>query len=137
MEKKRSVGIIVLGVFLLINSLRIIAGLIFSIGIGMGPISLFLALYLFGSGTVAIISAVGLLLLKNWARILTLILIVLNIIRASLYFIKGVNVSASFGGRQVLFPMAVELAIIVIVGILIVCYLNSPKVKEQFKEKEA
>jgi len=134
MEKKRSVGIIVLGVFLLINSLRIIAGLIFSIG--MGPISLFLALYLFGSGTVAIISAVGLLLLKNWARILTLILIVLNIIRASLYFIKGVNVSASFGGHQVLFPMAVELAIIVIVGILIVCYLNSPKVKEQFKEKE-
>ncbi len=129
MEKKRSIGVIILSIFLL---LCVIPGLIAAFIGGIShsnaespaeiALDIIMRILFITSPVVFLVTAIGLLELKNWARILTMILFPV------LIYITSFGVCILFDVPPIL--------ILVICGIffvLIIYYLTRPKVKEQFK----
>ena len=128
--KKKAVGVIVLGVFLVVNSLLGIRGLFLPplmnpILIGIWVI---LAVAMFFAG-------IGILLLKNTARILAIAVAGIQAMRgivssiiATNGMIKEPSISITFALTSGLLGFLLSLGI----GAGIIYYLTQPKVKEQF-----
>jgi len=125
-EKKRSVGITVLGVLVIIHSLVCLSGIIiapFVVGciLNLGALSFEIAVF---------ISAVGLLRQKSWSRISTMVLVALYLVIE----LRGLIASARFAKVDLVHQeLLVSQAIWIIFEIFIIWYLSSPKVKAQFK----
>jgi len=120
MEKKRSVGSIIIAICYLIIFLAGVIGLSApSKGAGGNPLpTILISLY-------AVACATGLVLMKNWGRILVII---------SAIFLLIILVTAAIIGickGQILIVIPMFLPISIPAAILI--YLARPKVKEQFK----
>ena len=136
MEKKRSVGVTVIGILFILQAL-------FSFGILLTRPSLAKDLpslvYVISYSMVLAITGVGIFLLKRWALILSLALITaktIQLIWMSILDIGTVSKSPEFAYN--IPPVGVLIALIIIfifVGGGVIYYLTRPKVKEQFKYK--
>ena len=132
MEKKRSKGIIILGVYLLLCTIpavfaAIIGGMSVS-RVGSPPevaLDIILHILFITSPIAFLVAAVGLLELKNWARILTMIL------SPILMYITCFGVCILFN-----LPPILMLVTFAILFVIIIYYLTRPKIKEQFKYKK-
>jgi len=136
MEKKRSKGITILA------SIIIISGVI-SISLSLLTIYRYPRfipsfLYVISWGTLIIASGIGLLKLKKWARILTLILVAIKMPQICI---------GSFTDVQRMFTNPVAIGTIMAAigitlvslmpGIIVLYYFTRPKVKEQFNNVKA
>ncbi len=108
MDKKRSNGVIIVGIMLIISSIAGILG-------RYADWRLLIYIPLF-------ISGVGILFLKNWARVLSILILTIFTIET---FIILKNFSTPI--------LIIMQAFGVIYFLFLIYYLTRPKVKEQFK----
>ncbi|MEI7905042.1 MAG: hypothetical protein WCI43_06475 [Candidatus Firestonebacteria bacterium] len=133
-DKQRPFGITVLGILLLTHSLVYIFGIIIAPRIlGNIPKFTFWAALMFEIAV--FISAVGLLWLKRWSRISTMVLVAIYIVNELRILISCISATARVAKIYLAFyqKLLVQDAIWVIFEMLIILYLSSPKVKAQFK----
>ncbi len=127
MEKKRSVGVTVVGVLFIIFPVSniFLAGIL---GYYYTPLQ-----YLFRGFFVLypVITGIGILLLKEWARKLAIIFAILTTILAIF-----VCLAKSFINPEIFFKNVYDLIAnisMIIIGSLLLYFFTRPKVKEQFK----
>ena len=132
MEKKRSVGITIVGILFILNSLLSV-GFIFSLTASMNSVS---AIVSIGWALILFLTGIGILQLRSIARMTAIALIVIQAINATARTIIDLN----FMIQELSSPKAATMAIgslTLILGIgiciVIVYYLTRPKVKAQFK----
>ena len=131
MEKKKSLGVTVLGLFLiLLSALSLIVLTLFPPMSKNPPLLTFYVIWAVG----VFIAGIGIIRLKEWARKLALTFFTIKTIQLVASSIKDINIlikkSSSFGVIIVGIVLSVVF-VIVLIGIII--YLTRPKVKEQFR----
>jgi len=124
MEKKRSVGVTTLGIVLLVVSIALLAYItVISMRIGFWTIRGFIVTYCFPIALLA--SAVGILRLKNWARVLLIVTLM-----CWLFFgCFGVYLAAPQGIGGWLYFFAGNFLPLLVFGY----FFTRPAVKAQFK----
>lgn len=139
MEKKRSIGVVVIGTIKILIAFSFWCLLLFSaLGITNGNgdwrslssinlSALKLILAILGYLTIYIVDAIFLISLKNWARVSSVIMdIIITLI--IFFYLIGFNNS---GTKLVFFYFLLMVAVL---HLSFICYLTLPTVKEQFKE---
>ena len=120
MEKRRSVGVtvfgwlyIVLGVFGVLAFFQRNSLIVFS-----APLSL--------------LSGIGLLKLKEWARILTIILTIVGVLFRAIIYLRSILLDAMPLNEALIFIIEWNF-LTWIIAIIIIYFFTRPKVKEQFR----
>jgi len=133
MQKKRSVGVVVLGVVLSLCTLpaclMTFVALISSsypVTILNGIIDIVMRILFTASPLLFLLSTIGILALQSWARVLVLVMS-LGILLLSIYG----TVDAYIASAIDLFSIIMSLFIL-IVCLSVIFFLTRPKVKEQF-----
>ena len=123
MEKKKPIGVTVFGIILLLSSVPFLFALLLT-----GPRAGVFFIPLIAIPLICIITGVGLLKLKNWARMMT---IFISPILSFIFF----TVPSEFLHDKL--PPAIAWSIVIleagVISIGIIYYLTRPKVKEMFK----
>jgi hypothetical protein len=133
MEKKRSKGIVILGTFLLVCLLPALMAAFIAAISGPGPSERIhgpsqIRLVFILSPVAFLLAGIGVLALKNWARVFTIIVCsVMTLLIIGLLFL-----STSVDLLPLIFFLA-----IVIIFTSIIYYLTRPKVKRQFTGAES
>lgn len=132
MKKKRAFLLTVLGIlFIVLGSFSFIT--IFPVLISTKqsiPILIIWIIY----GLFMIITGVGILFLKAWARILALVYVGIKMIRLIVGSIRDINTMVQKSVEPVVIFSGIWLTIVfLIIGCGIIYYLASSKVKDQFK----
>ena len=129
MSRKRSTGLTILGVFLILLGLSSF-GVLFL----LMPKPILWSICVVIQGLFVFITGVGILLLKPWARIITLVLILIKMVQVGANSIIDINTmirkSAGFGA---VFGGIVMMVVGILIAIGFIYYLTRPSVKEQFK----
>lgn len=141
MDKKRSIGVTIFGIIVtLFGGLPIVGLLIlFLVSIGKDDIvkiltlkndSISQTLFLFLAYLFFLISGIGILKLKNWARVILITLISINFI-ASLIGLCFSIIKALKGNINLFYIISAFISLLIFV--FVVYFFTRPKVKGQFK----
>lgn len=133
MEKKRSVGLTIIGALFIIGSILSVAMLF----LAHSPVILSLTMIVFfGFALIGFYAGVGILMLKPSARILAIALLIVKIPYGIINTFKDFNILISGSPIPiplVLLPLFLGIVLVAGINIGIIFYLTRPKVKEQFK----
>lgn len=134
MEKKRSVSLSILGILFILNGLGGFKTIFLYPAIVKNLVFLTYGVFY----TVAvIITGVGILLLRRWARIMALFFVAIKTIQLIAGIITDIPMikkSAEFASvHPPISSLIIATIIIFIVGCGVMYYLTRPKIKEQFK----
>ena len=132
MNKRRSVGVTLIGVYLILTSAYIFLGTGMFHGPNVATAALVIGL---------LISGIGILMLKNWARYSAIILllifnisIIVNIVifckMNPLLFPKD---QATLTVLLIMLPAGISLISKITINLICIFHLTRPKIKEQFK----
>lgn len=141
MEKKRSVGLTVCGIFLLLCIIP--ASLTALIAAISGPppetaFDIVIRIPFIASPIFLLISAIGLFLLRNWGRLLSIIVSSIMALTMIFYAYKCVETLSShpeWASSNI--PLALVFFIAFLLFTIIIIYLTSSKIKEQFACQES
>jgi len=132
MEKKRSVGLTIIGILFIIGSILPVA-ILFSSRL---PVISSAMIILFGFALLGFYTGVGILMLKSPARLIGIALVAVKIPYGIIKTFMDFNIlvtKSSMPKPLVLLICSLSILLIVSLDVGIIYYLTRPKVKEQFK----
>ena len=131
MEKKKAVGVIIIGIFLILLSILYISvGLKHRIANASSYLIRYPTFILMLWPVVSLATGVGLLFYKQWAHLLMLLICICKIL-AEIWEIYGLVTHVGFMAQY--FQNYLACLIVIVPFVLIIFYLNLPNVKAQFK----